>query len=297
MTATKGAGFQPIGPIAPVKASVSLFSVARQLPSENWLTGVTWHRGLNCGDPTGDGSNGPGYRLEFCAGATDLEVPTAGAIPEFYPYDIYVPYACDWVVDEQTYRDDARAALDATSVYHVARELWMGDTEALNPSLISEATDVSAADPVHPITAVGTLLEAWSNCTQQGGDGRFGPVIHAPYSIVTELLAKGVAAEIGDVIHGPAGSLVSPGPGYPTGNAAAPTDGADGADAWVYITGPVEYALGDLQVNPEGDAARFNPRMNRYEVTARRQAIHRFDPCCVFAVAVYQPSPADSATS
>lgn len=291
MVATKGAGFAPIDPIAPVKPSLSILSVSRTLVGE-WRSGVTWRQGLPCGD----GEEGPGFRRAYC-GSGDFETAADGVKPEFYPYDIYVPYDCDWVVegDEAQYNESARLALDAVTAWHVSRELWLGDTEALNPSLVSEATDESANAPVHPVTAVGSLLEAWTGCTQMSGDGRRGPVIHAPAFAVTSLLANFTIRQEGDVYIGPMGSLLSPGPGYPTGTGARPAGASDGdEDGWIYISGPVEVGLGDIRIDPDSNAAHRDRRGNQYRIWAQRQAIHRFDPCCVFAIAVYQPSPTDS---
>lgn len=292
MTASKGAGFEPISGIAPVKpAAGSLLNVARTLQG-TWRSGVSWRRGVNCGV---DG-DGPGFRREFC-GSTDLEDPLDLTIPEVFPYEIYVPYQCDWVPlgSEQPYIDDAKASLDAVTDWHVSRELWTGATEAENDSLQSVATDESATDPVHPVTAVGTLLEAWSDCTQQSGDGKRGPIVHVPAAFLTSLIANHVINQQGDVYYGPMGSLVSGGPGYPTGTSARPT-GVDAGeeDGWIYISGPVEYAVDVITVAPDREAAHHDSRTNAYRFWAQRWAISRFDPCCVFAVKVYQPSPTDS---
>jgi len=290
----KGAGFEPIVGIAPVRGTASLLSVARALPpGARWGSGIAWRPLVTCGA----GDAGPAYRREFCASGDmeglDDDTPTSRVA--FYPYDVYLPYECDWVLPdgpegEPAFTQASLAALDAASAWHVSRELMVGDTEDENPSLVSTASDISEATPVHPVRAVGLLLDAWSACTQQSGDGRNGPIIHAAPSVVTDLLAHGVVAQIGDVLHGPVGSLVSPGPGYPL--AAVPDDGEDGdEDAWVYISGPVEYALSAPEV-AVGDVLN-NPRLNKYLDWALRQAIHRFDPCCVFAIAVQAPTYAN----
>lgn len=285
----KGPGFEPIGAIRPKRPLPSILTASTEMRGSAWRSGVTW-RSAGCV---------PGYAREFCS-TDELEAAAALVKPQFYPYTLYLPATCDWVLPDESedYRADARDQLDAVTPWHVSRELMLGGIENENPSLVSEAVDVSAAaGPVHPVTALGTLLEAYFDCNAGGdpptglGRGTGTPVVHAPLSIVTSLLAHGVIARTGDYYVGP-NCVVSPGPGYPTGALSVPDDGADGdEDAWVYISGPVEYGLGEIIVHDDD----FDHRTNEYHALAQRLAIHRFDPCCVFAVAVYQPSPTDSA--
>lgn len=282
MVATKGAGFEPIGPIRQSRPAVSILTAARALPAVNWHSGISWRDSVPL----------VGYRREFCD-TSDAADPGEITQPAFYPYWIYVPYVCDWVTDDASFRDDAMSAADAVTPWHVARELWTGETEDENPSLQSVATDESAADAVHPVTALGTLLEAYEDCSQSGG-----ATVHVPTAAIASLLSHGVVKQQGDVYYGPNGSVISPGPGYPTAATGTGPADADDPDAgagnvWMYVTGPVEYALDPVAVPLTDLEAHFNRRTNRYEITAQRLAIHRFDPECVFAVRAYVPSPSN----
>lgn len=279
--------FEPIAGIKPVRPTPSLLTVARGIPNPGrWQSGVAW-RSAACA---------VGARWPMCPDS-DAEKNTAGQIvaPQVTPFVVYVPYACDWVLPDQEsdYRADARNQCDAVTPWHVSRELWTGATEAANDSLQSVATDVSASDPVHPVTAVMSLLEAYFDCPvddEATGRGTNTPVIHAPMFAIVSLLAHGVIAQQGDVYAGP-NCVVSPGPGYPSGTAGRPTGVDEGSEeGWLYVSGPVEYVLDDIIVRD----VMQNRRMNRYEAIAEREALVRFDPCCVFAVKVYQPSPSDS---
>lgn len=311
MTATKGNGFEPVLAIPGPAPVPSLLTSARNRTDDNfgmerrpgvklpdgtvipgppvWASGISWRSTQSLVQ----------HARAYCGSGNLVGAPGLDK-PEFYPYMLYVPYSCDWVlpvaqrteegetITVDSYRADAVAAEEAMTAWNMARELWTGAIEALNPSLQNTAVDKSAVGAVHPTTALGMLLEAFSDCTQEGG-----AVIHAPLTAAVSLLRDGVVKQQGDVYYGPAGSIISPGPGYPT---AATGTGPSGADAgagnvWLYVTGPVEYALGDIVVYPDGDEAFFNHRENRYEVTAQRQVIHRFDTHCVFAVKTYVPSP------
>lgn len=308
----KGPGFEPVLAIpglAPVPSILTSaknrtrdnFGVASRsvkLPDDStrtvpaWTSGISWRSTQSLVQ----------YGRAYCGDAT-LEVPPGLDKPEFYPYMLYVPYSCDWVLPStrtvegetitvDSYEADATDSEDAMTAWSMSRELWTGAIESQNPSLQNTAVDESASSAVHPVTALGTLLEAYSDCTQEGG-----AVIHAPLSAITSLLANYAIRQQGDVYYGPGGSIVSPGPGYPSDATGTGPDSADDPDAgtgnvWMYVTGPVEYALGDIVVYPEGGEAFYNHRENRYEVTAQRLVIHRFDTHCVFAVRTYIPSPA-----
>jgi len=293
--AAKGAGWQTIPALPLTRPVPSLLTTARQIPAKpiehvdlgagqdlqipyNWRSGVQWR------SPAGH----KGERQTWCSSSITFATAAAITQPAFYPYIIDVPYSCDWVYEDADYRQDAVDQLDAVTPWHVSNELWTGTAEPLNKNLQTSATDVSAASAVHPVTALGTLLEAYSDCSQAGG-----AVIHCPLSTIVSLLHAGLVKQQGDLYFGPGGCLVSSGPGYPT---AATGTGPGGANAgtgnvWMYITGPIEYALGDIEITPDGGEAHYDQRRNRYEVVAQRLAIHRFDPVCVYACKTFTPSP------
>lgn len=305
--ATKGPGFQAIPGIKVKPPPVSLLSVATNLSGQlgnpgvgggpAWKSGVAW-RSAACA---------PGYRWSYCGynDSTVKQDPADINAPGFLPYTIYVPYRCDWVTTERQptteggsigasdYRQDANDELEAVTPFHVSQELWTGSIEADNPSLENSAVDVTGSGAVHPVTALGTLMDAWaSGSADHNSQGGGIPVIHAPWSIVVSLIANHIISQQGDAYYGP-GCYVSPGPGYPTDGSGGPNgDDAGEGNVWMYLSGPVEYALGDPEEIPDDESAHWDRRANAWQVWAQRQAIHRFDPCSVFAVETYVPSPA-----
>lgn len=294
MTA-KGPGFQPLGAIPSQAATPNLLTSARKLPAgTKWQTGVAFRSTLPLN----------ASRRAFCASG-DLVAAADFDKPEFYPYLVYVPYECDEVLDVPikdnegndiwvpNYEIEALNALEQMTAWHMSRELWMGDTEADNPSLVNTASDVSAASAVHPDTALGTLIEAFWDCSQGAV-----PTIHAPIAAVTSLMSHGLCKQVGDVYYGPGGSVISPGPGYPTATTGTGPGGANAGtgNVWMYVTGPVEYEMNPGILYPDRAEAFFDRRTNRYEITAQRLAIHRFDTTCVFACKTYVPSPGQGET-
>lgn len=322
-------GFQPVDRIAPrapvpsiltsaTDRSADGFGTAGVAPgaeaqpggdpvsSASWRTGISWtpvschpsHNWARCPEPDAEkaaavGLGGPVHTDRFT---------------------IYTPLACDW----KTERLGEALAADATdlTVAHtaagVAAALWLGDglpDDPDQPTLRRNATDVSingAAAPIDDVFAV--LLTEWWECT--GGNGR--PVLHVPSELMAYIEGGGIGGAIlarrqGDLFTGPLGSIVSPGPGYPNGVSSAGVDGFGpqtdpgppalyagntATEAWIYITGPVEYAVADPIVLPPDELERRNlGRPNTYEVWGERDAIVRFDPCCSLAALALNPAP------
>lgn len=237
---------------------------------------------------------------------SDYSGPEASSV-----FTIYTPLDCDWAAIETGLDAAARALTEAHSAFGLARALWMGEglPDALTPNgtyqptLRRSATDLGdAADDLDVVVA--RLLGEYETAT--GGLG--GAVLHVPSILMTGALGGlpgggKIATPEGNVYRGPLGSLVSPGPGYPWG---ASTEGADGYgpvvadgdtddpdyagsaadEVWVYVTGPVEYALGPVVIERSSGSTL---RTNTVEVIAERPAIYRFDPCSSFAALATNP--------
>jgi hypothetical protein len=227
------------------------------------------------------------------------------------PFVIYTPVECDYPVDGA---DLEALVADATEVHTpaaIADALWMGGdayqlADTTQPTLRRSASNVSPAGIMDLDDGIASLLTHYQLCT--GGNG--GAVIHMPGTLLTGALGGGgggarVCWPEGNVYRGPHGCTVVAGPGYPEGftidgpNGTGPKFasspdrywGNEMGTAWVYVTGPIEYAVGDVRVMPESESDRSAFRQNRYEVWGERDAIVRFDPCCVYAVEVYNPAP------
>jgi hypothetical protein len=228
------------------------------------------------------------------------------------PFVIYTPVECDMPVDGVDLEQLVVDATEAHTPAAIANALWMGAgaydaTDTTQPTLRRVATDVSRSTPLDLDDGVASLLTHYQLCT----DGNGGAVIHMPGTMLAAALGGGnggarLCWPEGDLYRGPHGCTVVAGPGYPEGftidgpNGSGPKFasspdrywGNEAGSAWIYVTGPIEYAVSNpIRVIPETEKDRTTVRMNRYEVWGERDAIVRFDPCCVFALEVFNLSP------
>lgn len=295
-------GYEPIGRIRPVAPAPSLLTSARPLPDGvNWTSGISWATSciLSGAQP-------------FCpSGARDF--PVDRTVVHSMPFAIYTPVLCDFPVDGADLEQLVEDATEVQTAANIADALWMGvdqyqaaDTTQI--TLRRNAMDVSQSGPIDLDDGVATLLTHYQQCT--GGAG--GAVVHLPGSLLTYALGGGgstsgggarVCWPEGQYYRGPHGSTMVFGPGYPEGRTPAGPFGAGPAlstttyqgnemgAAWIYVTGPVEYAVTPVRVRPESEADRPIVFQNKYEIWGEREAIVRFDPCCVFATEVWNPAP------
>lgn len=286
---------EPIRPIPVVAPSPSILTSARPLSdSTDWSSGVSW-------SPAGCI---PSFAWPRCPGTpTDKELGEGlGAAVSVDPFWVYTPISCDWVTDGDRVAGPAADLTEAHTAAKVSAALWMGEglaDGALSLRHVAQDVSIGLGGASDLDDVVAALLANYERCT--GGSG--GATLHIPSVLIPGALGGipgggRVAWPEGNFYRGPLGSVVSPGPGYPHG---ASTEGADGHgplvdpgppavyagnaidEAWVYVSGPVEWAASTVQVLPDEEAERRNLRLNRYEVWAERMAIVRFDPCCVFA--------------
>jgi hypothetical protein len=237
------------------------------------------------------------------AGDTEAIVHTA-------PFVIYTPYTCagQGPLDSQGIDDFLTDVETVHSAYGLAAALWMGDgydpADTTQPTLRRVAVNISAASPYEVDDGVTALLVHYEQAT--GGSG--GAMIHMPVGLVPQAIGgvpggARVAWPEGNVYRGAMGSVIVPGPGYPEG--FSPTGprghgplvsgvnyaGNEMGTSWMYVTGPVEYAMSPVRMFPEAVNERIQYRQNLYAVFAERDAIVRFDTDCVFAVQVWNPAP------
>lgn len=285
----------------------------------SWRTGITWS--LRACQPSYAEKLCPAYDPDDPEDRRHAPADNDGPV-HVAPFKLYAPLSCQWTSQAagQRLADDARGLLSAHTARGIARALWLG--EGLDdlpgaPTLRRSATNITPVPgtPIDLDDAVAALLAAYDDCT--GGSG--GAVLHIPGTLMVN--AQGgipgggtVARMEGNFYRGPLGSVISPGPGYPHGASSndhggfgplddeTPDEGVtpstylgNAADqVWVYVTGPLEYAAGEIVVMPEREEERRNyMRTNTYEVWAERMAIVRFDPCCVFAVLVHDYADAE----
>lgn len=290
-------GMVPRGP------GPSLITAASRLPAgTDWSSGVQFRQ-------TGCFAAG---RWAQCPDVSDeKDSPSGAGIARFYPFTAYVPAQCDWVLPEHAdgeFDPEVTAQLDAASAWELSRELWTAETNAADTGNRSPGLqrpfpgETDEFDPTHiinagvalnPVDAIGRLLSAYNDGTLVGG-----AVLHVPTRLVTRLISAYAITVNGAVVVVPGLATVSPGPGYPGAGAhgprtAAHTGGATAGanEEWVYVTGPVEYEMAPVTLEPEAAEARWlDRRTNQYYVVAERRMIYRFDPCAVWAALVTVPT-------
>jgi hypothetical protein len=311
---------EPVGHIKPVAPVPSILTTARDRTADDfgvhvppgpagpegsgtpvrdsWRSGLAWSS--RCQESFASWvCPEPGFTREPDADA-------GGAVMSA-PFHLYTPLSCEWARDEDEVESYAADLNEAHLAWGMAKAVWMGEgidsTELTQPTLRRSAIDVSGAAAVTLDEGFELLLAYYELGT--GGSG--GAIIHLPSVLATSALGGGNGGAIlmrpeGNVYRGPLGALVSPGPGYPLGGSSDgeggygplidddPTEvyaGNEDDEAWVYISGPLEYALGAAEVErPDADS---HLRRNTVEAWARRAAVYRFDPCSVWAVLVESP--------
>lgn len=280
---------QPLAPILPSAPEVSLITAARQMDGLNndaWVRGVSFSGDLFCMETGG---------WERCVDEADAIDGTytdgSGAPVTFKPWTVYAAWECTSAAPE-AYREAiraARAALTAKLPWAVAREVWTGELSG-SVSLQSAAVDVTGGDgATDAVVTAQTLVANFEDCAQ--GAQAF---LHVPSVLLEQLTDRNYVTRVGSRLLTPTGHVVVPGPGYPntTGDwgpvgSGGPEAAADG-EAWMYVTGPVEFAAQDVEEDKSHETRDVIPdgtfgRLNRSAIYVRRDVLFRFPPCCVFA--------------
>lgn len=247
---------QPIEPVQAGAMPGGLLSTARPLTGD-WTGGVTY-RPLN-------GSSG----VWGCVNdGSEKDINSTADPFRIDPFMVYAGFECDGPVEDQL-EADARAVLDRSRSHRLAEQLVFSDPLIGNPDFTTEASDITGGTPTAFKQSVAGLLSAIYDC----GGGEV--MLHVPLLAMPFLEGLGVKWTGTGWTLGPIPVSVD---AYPNLGGAAPTDPDD---AYVYLSRPVEYALGDVQV-----FASYRGRQNEAVVVAEQLAIVRFDPACVYAANV-----------
>lgn len=249
-----------------------LQSFASLLPSDlDWKRGVRWN-------PEGCT---PPETLGLCDPERGTVTrPPAVPVQTFNPFRMSAADSCNdpWASDEEITARVQRIQQMGQSAA-LARELTVSTVG--NPSLSSAAIDVSGGVAVDWECAAAALVY------NIGAAGYVGDVwIHTPTWLEPSLYASHVG-EAEDGTHkayiGANPVIVDAGYSGLIGPGGLPGAALPATAGWIYATGPVEYAIGDLfdELSVSVDT-NTNDRM----ALGERPAIVRFDPCHTFAALV-----------
>ena len=269
---------QPAEPIAPqpLAGAPSIVTAARLNPALSVRQGVQFSRSA-CGQVHGFACDCETPQAELC------ETPGEGCA-EFGPFTIYDLERCPEGVFDAADLDvlagnSERLVADGTA-WALSRELEQGTlSEWDNPTLCNTAVDLTSGSAVAPVDGLAVLIRALVNVRHGRG------MLHVPMAVIPSLLEQGLLTLTAGLYRGPGGMVVSPGPGYQGVQPGSCTDLSDAGVFWLYATAsPVEYNVGAV-VQALGSPV-VDPDTNVAGSLAWRQAVLRFDPCNVFAVAV-----------
>jgi hypothetical protein len=269
---------QPVPPIDPVAPVPSILTTARRMSNSIiWKSGITWRPRQKAGTFGTKFLNGS---ITICDDSDTVALDDLSNEDNNFalPYLARLPFFCEDVLpgfmDE--YREDATKILEAATAYAV-------DVALSVSSAFTDAGDVSATGPVHPLTAMSILLANYSGCTAFGG-----AVIHVPPVFLAFMMAQGAVKQIGDVYMGPMGCMVAP----LQAEGFWATGGGGAVTGTMYVTGPVEYDTGPITIPLTNQQARWDRRENGFYIEAQRLVIARADDVCTFKCNAFLPSPA-----
>lgn len=185
------------------------------------------------------------------------------------PFMLYAGFECDGPIEDQL-EQDARTVLERSRSQMLAQQLVVSDPLVGNSDLSTDGTDITpGGGPVGFRDSVAGLLSAISDC----GGGEV--MLHVPLIALPYLDAVGVKWNGTGWFLGPIPVSVD---AYPNPDGDPPTDPDN---AYVYLTRPVEYGVGEVQV-----LGGYKGRLNNAVVVVEQLAIVRYDPACVYSINV-----------
>jgi hypothetical protein len=243
-----------------------LLSVARPLPAsyDDWRQGVNFNS---------DCAVNVGYSLCFDPeDATDKTITSVGDVLVFAPFMLYSGAECSQWIPGDELMALARSGMERGLSAKFSRQLQEDASGSGSPSMNSVATDITPGSPADVTNTLSGLLSSALECGIQD------LVFHANLRILPFLMEKDLLEwddTLGYYRFGQYPFVLddygSTGPGA--------VDEADSSEAWIYVTGPIEFAVGD-EYSPEHDPL---VRQNDSVKLVERLGILRFDECCVQA--------------
>jgi len=263
----------------------SFTAAARSLPGDaDWTAFGVSHTPENCGHP---------WLWQKCS-TTEVEPkPLNEGVEDvtFQPFLVeYNAASCpggipgDWDQLSERARRGLALRLSKGIAEAFSSSTIHGDPND-SPNLPSTAIDITpVGGPSSLINTIAGLLEEAEAC---GLNGEI--YIHAPGWTLPHWLNHNLIERVGNAWKmGPHTVILDQGYSNegPTGEGSdpdvPPSPVATAGQAYIYVTGPFEYATGPLEVF-EDTTRGVDLRLNKANVIAGQLAIYRFDPCCVFA--------------
>lgn len=262
----------------------NLATAARPLPDNvNWQAFGVSFVPENCGDA---------WVWQACTSTDDGDKPLNDGVAavQFDPFLIeYNAQNCSGIPSDWDKLSD-RAKRGISLRYSNALALALSSStpdgqQNTNPNLPDTAVDVTPVGG--PSSLVNTLAGLIQDAYDCGATGEL--FLHAPAWTLPYFLREQLLTQIGNVFKlGPHTVIFDQ--GYtnegPTGVGSdpdvAPSPVAVPGQAYIYVSGPIEYATGSIQILDDTTKG-VSPRLNRANVIAAQLAIYRFDPCCIFA--------------
>lgn len=262
----------PVSPLKPIKHAElrgGLQSVARPLETDgrDWTGGISFNEacdiiggGVSCEDP-----------------AVEKTLTELGDPVEFNPFLLYNLERCAGIGRFDGLQALSNEHLRRTENRNLAIQLHdasFSPAGDLDPSLQSSATDVTGGGG-----AVG-IKETLCGLVQAICEFHIGEIVfHAPLKVMPSMLFDNLVLWNATANRYEFGHYSVSFDCYPnvgpdsTGN-IVPADN----EAYIYVSGPVEFAKGTIQ-----SVQNFDQHINEHLAREERLAILRFDPCTVIA--------------
>jgi len=263
-----------LGPINGGRLRGGILSAAQPLPAayDSWRQGVSFNS--TCVD-----TENP--RLWYCVDPTpvpgDKVADSVGTPVVFEPFMVYSERDCSTWISPSELEELARIGLDRTLSQGVALQLQTNAVGSSSPSLNSVAIDITPVSG--PVDVTNTLSGLIGNATCTCGLTEI--IVHAPLRSLPFFVEREL------VEWDEARGLWHMGPyafSFDCYSEVGPDDvetDADGSEAWLYVTGPVEWSIGEAEV--VGRPHSIVPRTNEALSLIEHLSIVRFDTCCVYA--------------
>lgn len=268
-----------LGPIGSGRLRGGILSAARPLPS-----GAEWRQGLTFNPVCLTGDD----RLWFCTDVVDPEgeesqpVKNLDAVTAPVVFDPFLAYAeseCSTWISRDDLLALARQGFDRTLSAGFAAQLQSNPLSAQgnqSPSLNSVGTEIAGSGTADISNTLSALISnAICDCRQTD------LLIHAPIRALPFFVEREL------VEWDDSRSIWHMGPydfSFDCYSETGPDDvdtAVDGSEVWLYVTGPVEYAVGP-EVVPTLEHS-LTARTNDQLALVEHLAALRFDTCCVLA--------------